>query len=139
MDAQQRVAVDDLAPLRLLSRAGGGYYGAKKACEPVHVQYSYDDHSVYVVNSEYRLRGPTGSQREPVRLSTESSCSPSRPRSLRNADSPLKALTIPEENFSAASSISVCRTLAEDMQRRSRLAKLLLGAGKAHGVRLEQD
>jgi len=34
--------------------AGGGYYGAKKACEPLHVQYSYDDHSVVVVNSTYQ-------------------------------------------------------------------------------------
>lgn len=34
--------------------AGGAYYGAKKACEPLHVQYSYDDHSVYVVNGLYR-------------------------------------------------------------------------------------
>jgi exo-1,4-beta-D-glucosaminidase len=33
---------------------GGGYFGAKKACEPLHVQYSYDDHSVYVVNSMYQ-------------------------------------------------------------------------------------
>jgi exo-1,4-beta-D-glucosaminidase len=33
---------------------GGGYFGAKKACEPLHVQYSYDDHSVYVVNSTYQ-------------------------------------------------------------------------------------
>jgi exo-1,4-beta-D-glucosaminidase len=32
----------------------GAYYGAKKACEPLHVQYSYDDHSVYVVNSYYK-------------------------------------------------------------------------------------
>ncbi len=31
--------------------AGGAYYGAKKACEPLHVQYSYDDRSVWVVNS----------------------------------------------------------------------------------------
>lgn len=29
----------------------GGYFGTKKACEPVHVQYSYDDNSVAVVNS----------------------------------------------------------------------------------------
>jgi exo-1,4-beta-D-glucosaminidase len=29
----------------------GGYFGTKKAMEPVHVQYSYDDHSVTVVNS----------------------------------------------------------------------------------------
>ena len=33
--------------------ATGGYYGAKKACEPLHIQYSYDDNSIYVVNSYY--------------------------------------------------------------------------------------
>jgi exo-1,4-beta-D-glucosaminidase len=32
-------------------RPGGGYFGTKKACEPVHIQYSYDDHSIVVVNS----------------------------------------------------------------------------------------
>ena len=31
----------------------GGHFGAKKGCEPVHVQYSYDDRSVEVVNSTY--------------------------------------------------------------------------------------
>ena len=34
---------------------GGGYFGTKKACEPLHVQYSYDDRSVYVVNSTYEV------------------------------------------------------------------------------------
>jgi exo-1,4-beta-D-glucosaminidase len=33
----------DLAP-------AGGYFGAKKANEALHIQYSYDDHSVVVVN-----------------------------------------------------------------------------------------
>ncbi len=32
-------------------RPGGGYFGTKKACEPVHVQYSYDDRSIVVVNN----------------------------------------------------------------------------------------
>lgn len=32
---------------------GGGYFGTKKACEPVHVQYSYDDKSVVVVNTTF--------------------------------------------------------------------------------------
>jgi exo-1,4-beta-D-glucosaminidase len=32
----------------------GGYFGTKKACEPLHVQYSYDDKSVVVVNSLYQ-------------------------------------------------------------------------------------
>jgi len=31
-------------------RPGGAYFGAKKACEPLHAQYSYDDRSVAVVN-----------------------------------------------------------------------------------------
>jgi exo-1,4-beta-D-glucosaminidase len=31
-------------------RPGGGYYGTRKACEPIHVQFSYDDRSVVVVN-----------------------------------------------------------------------------------------
>jgi exo-1,4-beta-D-glucosaminidase len=32
----------------------GGYFGTKKACEPVHVQYSYADKSVLAVNTTQR-------------------------------------------------------------------------------------
>ncbi len=35
-------------------RPGGSYFGVKHACEPLHVQYSYDDRSVVVVNSYYQ-------------------------------------------------------------------------------------
>jgi exo-1,4-beta-D-glucosaminidase len=35
-------------------RPGGSYFGAKKGCEFLHVQYSYDDQSVAVVNSYYQ-------------------------------------------------------------------------------------
>jgi exo-1,4-beta-D-glucosaminidase len=35
-------------------RPGGSYFGVKRACEPLHVQYSYDDRSIMVVNSYYR-------------------------------------------------------------------------------------
>ncbi|HEX5473518.1 MAG TPA: hypothetical protein VFX12_02555 [Vicinamibacterales bacterium] len=31
-------------------RPGGGYFGTKAACEPLHIQYSYDDRSIVVVN-----------------------------------------------------------------------------------------
>ena len=31
-----------------------GYFGTKKACEPLHIQYSYDDRSVVVVNNLLR-------------------------------------------------------------------------------------
>jgi len=33
--------------------AGAGYFAARKACEPLHIQYSYDDRSIVVVNSTY--------------------------------------------------------------------------------------
>jgi exo-1,4-beta-D-glucosaminidase len=32
----------------------GGYFGSKKACEPLHVQYSYDDRSVVLINNLYQ-------------------------------------------------------------------------------------
>lgn len=32
-------------------QGAGGYYGTRKANEPVHVQYSYDDHGVFAVNN----------------------------------------------------------------------------------------
>jgi exo-1,4-beta-D-glucosaminidase len=35
-------------------RPAGAYYGAKKACRPLHVQYSYDDRSVVVVDDRHR-------------------------------------------------------------------------------------
>src|SRR5437660_6924833 len=31
-------------------RPAGGYFGTKAACEPIHVQYSYDDRSIVLVN-----------------------------------------------------------------------------------------
>lgn len=33
--------------------AGAGYFATKKACEPLHIQYSYDDQTIAVVNSTY--------------------------------------------------------------------------------------
>jgi exo-1,4-beta-D-glucosaminidase len=35
-------------------RPGGGYYGTRKACEPVHIQYSYNDRTIVVVNDLQR-------------------------------------------------------------------------------------
>ena len=43
---------------------GGGYFGTKKACEPVHVQYSYDDRSIVVTSELHQaLRGYTAQAR----------------------------------------------------------------------------
>jgi len=32
----------------------GSFYGTRKACENLHIQYSYDDHSIRVVNNNYK-------------------------------------------------------------------------------------
>ncbi len=34
-------------------RPGGGYFGAKKSMEALHPLYSYDDHSIWLVSSQY--------------------------------------------------------------------------------------
>jgi exo-1,4-beta-D-glucosaminidase len=40
----------------------GGYFGTKKGCEPVHIQYSYDDRSIVVTNSLFeKLSGLSAS------------------------------------------------------------------------------
>lgn len=45
-------------------RPGGGYFGTKKACEPLHIQYSYDDRSIAVVNGLYQdFKGLTATAR----------------------------------------------------------------------------
>jgi exo-1,4-beta-D-glucosaminidase len=82
--------------------AGGGYYGTKKACELLHVQYSYDDHSVYVVNSVYDA-APNLTAVVHVydlnlkELFTKSSSVDAGP------DSSVKAIDIPQEVFQTAS------------------------------------
>jgi exo-1,4-beta-D-glucosaminidase len=35
-------------------RPGGGYFGAKRAMEALHPVYGYDDHSIWVVSSQYQ-------------------------------------------------------------------------------------
>jgi len=35
-------------------RPGGGYFGAKRAMEPLHPVYGYDDNSVWLVSSQYQ-------------------------------------------------------------------------------------
>jgi exo-1,4-beta-D-glucosaminidase len=35
-------------------RPAGGYFGAKKACAPIHPLYGYDDGAIWLVNSRYQ-------------------------------------------------------------------------------------
>jgi exo-1,4-beta-D-glucosaminidase len=83
---------------------GGGYFGTKKALEPIHVQYSYDNHSVYVVNSTY--------QRSPELFLTAKVYDgnlkelASRETSLKvDSDSSTRALSFPDSVFSPDGSV----------------------------------
>jgi exo-1,4-beta-D-glucosaminidase len=92
---------------------GGGYFGAKKACEPLHVQYSYDDHSVYVVNSTYQpsphltvsARAYDSSLKEVFTKESQLEVT---------ADSSTNALTIPPSVFSASSPITFVELTLKD-------------------------
>ncbi len=92
---------------------GGGYFGAKKACEPLHVQYSYDDHSVYVVNSTYRpsprltlsARAFDGDLKELFSKQSELDVP---------ADSSTNALSIPDSVFQGSSPITFVELTLKD-------------------------
>jgi exo-1,4-beta-D-glucosaminidase len=81
--------------------AGAGYFATKKACEPLHIQYSYDDRSIVVVNSTYV---PASALHASVRVydlgwkelfSAETAVEAS-------ADSAQRVFTIPENLYSSA-------------------------------------
>ena len=76
-------------------RQGGAYFGTKKANEPLHVQYSYDDRSIVVVNSYYQpfrdltVKATVYNLDATVKFSKESSV-------VVEPDSVLRAFVIPE-------------------------------------------
>jgi exo-1,4-beta-D-glucosaminidase len=73
----------------------GGYFGTKKAMEPVHVQYSYDDNSVAVVNSTYEtLKGMKVSAKS-YNIDAQEKASHDATLDLA-ADSSIKAFDLPK-------------------------------------------
>lgn len=73
---------------------GGAYFGAKKACEPLHIQYSYDDQSIVIVNSLYRGFGKLKCQAEVFDLNLKEKFSRGITADVQ-PDSSTKVLEIP--------------------------------------------
>jgi len=81
--------------------AGAGYFAAKKACEPLHIQYAYDDRSIVVVNSTYaassgleasvHVYDPGWKELYSARAAVEA-----------GADSALRVFTIPENLYTGS-------------------------------------
>jgi exo-1,4-beta-D-glucosaminidase len=84
--------------------AGGGYYGTKKACEPLHVQYSYDDHSIVVVNSTYQASPPLEVSAKVYDLNLKELFSKQLKLAV-DADTSRHAISIPEGTFSMSSKV----------------------------------
>jgi exo-1,4-beta-D-glucosaminidase len=82
----------------------GGYYGTKKACELLHIQYSYDDHSVYVVNSLYDAAPKLTAVAHVYDINLKELFSKSAALNS-DPDSSTKAFDIPQEVFQAPSTV----------------------------------
>jgi len=76
-------------------RPGGGYFGTKKALEPLHPVYGYDDRSVSVVNSRYQDASGLKLTAKILNLDMTEKWSQDA-RVEVPADSSSRALTVPE-------------------------------------------
>jgi exo-1,4-beta-D-glucosaminidase len=84
--------------------AGAGYFAAKKACEPIHIQYSYDDRSIVLVNSTYKpVSGLHGSVH--VRNLAWKELFSSEATVDAGADSTQRVLSVPESLFAGTDRI----------------------------------
>lgn len=91
----------------------GGYFGAKKACEPLHAQYSYDDRSVVVVNSTYRDFSDLKLTAKLYDVSLQPRYS-SETRTNAEADGVAKVLTLPEDAFNPRSLVYFLKLALEE-------------------------
>ena len=82
----------------------GGYFGAKKACEPLHVMYSYDDRSIVVVNSTYADVADLGVTAKLYDANLHERFS-GQARASVEADGVAKILTLPEKAFAPLSAV----------------------------------
>ena len=118
--------------------ADAGYFAAKKACEPLHIQYSYDDRSIVVVNSTYQpveglqasvhVHGLKWNELFSTSLSVDAA-----------ADSSQRVISIPENLYIGPERIFFIDLASLRCGRPCGEPKLLLGARHADNLRLEQN
>jgi len=97
--------------------AGAGYFATKKACEPVHIQYSYDDRSIVVVNSTYEDVQGLMAKIEVHGMDWKKLYSSEKSLSA-SADSAQRVATIPESLYSGAEKIFFIDLVLSDQSGR---------------------
>jgi exo-1,4-beta-D-glucosaminidase len=73
----------------------GGFYGARKACEPLHIQYSYDDASVWIINNTFARVNNLVAQAEVYTMDMKKPFERSKRVNIKE-DARIHALTVPE-------------------------------------------
>jgi len=76
-------------------RPGGSYFGARKAGEPLHVQYAYDDRSVVVVNSDLQVHAGLKATARVVDLASKTRFEKSAPVEV-GPDGSVKVFQVPD-------------------------------------------
>jgi exo-1,4-beta-D-glucosaminidase len=95
--------------------AGGGYFGTKKACEPLHIQYSYDDHSVAIVNSRYEEAANLQASANVYDLQLKPLYS-NQTVITAGADASVRAFSIPDSVFNSDAQIIFVKLTLKDHQ-----------------------
>ncbi len=99
---------------------GGGYYGAKKANEPLHIQYAYDQHAAVVVNSTLSDTYDMEATAEVFGPDLKPLFTKSQTLDVVRANSSQVAIDIPASVWSAGSSVLLCPTVAGKGRRSHR-------------------
>ena len=118
--------------------AGGGYYGARDANEPLHVQYSYDDHDVVVINNRYSTAPPVQVVADVYDLKLHQVYSHTAPLAAQ-ADSATTVYTLPASLFAEANGLHFIELALVDAQGKHGERQLLLDSGETDHVRLGED
>jgi len=74
------------------------YFATKRACEPLHIQYSYDDDSIWIVNSLYTPQTDLRATAEVYDIEAKLLFERSVPISRIEADSSISVFSIPTIN-----------------------------------------
>jgi exo-1,4-beta-D-glucosaminidase len=94
----------------------GGYFGTKRACEPLHIQYSYDDRSIVVINGRQE-RVPGLTARAEVYDFEVKEIFSSEVKLDAEADSSTRVLTVPPFPAESAGAVYFVKLVLRDRRK----------------------
>ncbi len=117
--------------------AGAGYFATKKACEPLHIQYAYDDGSVVVVNSTYEPGSALHASIHVHNLQWKELFTSETAVNVA-ADSVQRVVAIPESLYAGPDRIFFIDPHVTNASGPCSEPQFLLGARNSHYIRLDE-